>query len=219
MAEINKQGRLDCVPGTLLFHNSEEPHFNLKPKDHTRGFHLELSQDWLSNFDGAVRSGSYSVLDPHGKLTVFELLREFVNFEDDQPVAIESLVNSLMQSFSSIKRTRALGKPTWVNLTRELIHDLPAHRWSLAELSEKAGVHPNHLSRSFPNYFGCTIGQYLRTVRIERALTLMVSSSLNLTEISYACGFSDQSHFNRTFRSIVGRTPLRYRKSLTRAPR
>lgn len=219
MAEINRKGRLDCTPGTLLFHNAEEAHYNLKPKEYTRGFHLELGQDWITYFDGSIEPGSYPVLDPRRKLVMFELLREFLNFDGSQPAAAECLVNSLVQRSETTERQRVLVTPKWVALVRELLHDLPAHRWTLAELSKTADIHPNHLSRAFPNYFGCTLGQYIRTVRVERALTLMVSSTQSLSEISHRCGFSDQSHFNRTFRTVLRRTPLRYRKSLTWPPR
>ncbi len=214
MAEIDHRGRLDCTPGTLLFHDAEEAHYNLKPKEYTRGFHVELGQDWLTHFDGRAKSGSYPVLDPRKKLIAFELLREFLNFDDSQPAAIECLVNSLVQSTEWDTHGQGSVAPKWVMLIRELIHDLPGRRWTLTELSIAADIHPNHLSRAFPGYFGCTLGQYLRTVRVERALTLMVSSNLSLSEISHTAGFSDQSHFIRTFRSMFRRTPLRYRKSL-----
>ena len=219
MAEINKKGRLDCTPGTLLFHNAEEAHYNLKPKEYTRGFHLELSQDWITQFDGDIELGSYSVPDPRRKLIMFELLREFFNFDGCEPAAIECLINSLVQRSATTGHQRISVVPKWVELVRQLIHDLPAHRWTLAELSLAANIHPNHLSRAFPSYFGCTLGQYIRTVRVERALTLMVSSTLGLSEISHRCGFSDQSHFSRTFRTVLRRTPLRYRKTIAQSLR
>ena len=219
MAEISSKGRLDCTPGTLLFHNAEVAHYNLKPKEFTRGFHIELEQDWLAHADGGTEPGSYLVVDPHRKLVAFQLFWEFLNFDGSQPAAVECLVNSLVQRPKTTERQRVADVPKWVALVRDLLHDLPAHRWTLAELSKTADVHPNHLSRAFPSYFGCTFGQYIRRVRVERALTLMVGSTQSLCEISHRCGFSDQSHFNRTFRTVLQCTPLCYRKSLTLPPR
>ena len=219
MQEISGRGRQYCTPGTLLFHHSDEAHYNLKPRDLTRGFHIELRPDWLSRYPNRVGEGSYPVQDPHRKLIVFELFREFLNYEQGESVAIEFLVNSLLQDRPTPRPLLARRcPPAWVSTVRELIHDLPGTQWTLALLGESAGIHPNYLCRAFPTYFGCTLGRYLRAARVQHALSLMVSTDRHLSEIAYACGFADQSHFIRTFRTFYPDTPLTYRKVLGGAP-
>lgn len=213
MAEISHQGRQDCTPGSLLFHHSDAAHYNLKPRDHTRGFHVELRPEWFARNEIKTGNGSYAIHDPRQKMIVFELFREFLSGDLHQAVAIDSLVNSLMQPGVTARKTQRI-IPKWVTTVRELINDLPTHDWTLAELSKLADIHPNHLCRAFSTYFGCTLGRYLKAVRIQRAMTLMISSNLNLSEIAHACGFADQSHFIRTFRMFHKFTPLVYRKGL-----
>lgn len=214
MAEISHKNRQDCTPGSLLFHNSDEPHYNLKPRDHTRGFHIELRPEWFAQNDIQPGSGSYAIHDPRRKMMVFELFREFLSSGLNQKLTIESLINSLMQPVQSAKKIPRQNVPKWVTTVRDLINDLPTHDWTLTELSKLADIHPNHLCRAFSAHFGCTLGRYLKAVRIQRAMTLMISSDLNLSEIAHACGFADQSHFIRTFRTFHAFTPLVYRKQI-----
>ncbi|MEI9809919.1 MAG: hypothetical protein WDO16_19755 [Bacteroidota bacterium] len=51
MIEGNKKETYHCFPGSLLFHNSQEPHYNIKPGEFTRGFHIEIEKEWLDNLD------------------------------------------------------------------------------------------------------------------------------------------------------------------------
>jgi AraC family transcriptional regulator len=54
---------------------------------------------------------------------------------------------------------------------------------------------------------------YLTCRRIEMAQQLMLSSTHSLSEIALSCGMSDQAHFTRAFRRVVGETPNRWRQS------
>ena len=61
-------------------------------------------------------------------------------------------------------------------------------------------------------YSGCTMGEYVRHRRIERAMEQLRSSSAPLAEIAETNGFADQSHFSNLFRRRIGLTPSRYRR-------
>ncbi|NLY18186.1 MAG: helix-turn-helix domain-containing protein, partial [Clostridiaceae bacterium] len=49
---------------------------------------------------------------------------------------------------------------------------------------------------------------------IKQAKTLLRSSSLNISQISEACGFGTMTHFERIFKRITGYSPLKYRKTV-----
>ncbi len=46
--------------------------------------------------------------------------------------------------------------------------------------------------------------------RFRRAVRLLLGQQTPLTELAVRCGYYDQSHFNREFRSVTGTTPIRY---------
>jgi len=70
-----------------------------------------------------------------------------------------------------------------------------------------------HFARMFRESFGLPPHQYLLARRVNRAKELLRSSSLPLSEIALACGFSSASHFTNRFRQAMGATPGEYRKA------
>jgi AraC family transcriptional regulator len=73
-------------------------------------------------------------------------------------------------------------------------------------------VHPITLARGFRAVYGCSVGTYLRRLRVELAGRWLVETDLPLAEIALAAGFCDQSHFSNLFRRTVGVTPSHYRR-------
>ena len=103
-------------------------------------------------------------------------------------------------------------RPDWVIKVREFLHDNWDKPISLWELSLVAGVHPITISKHFPFYFSCTLGEYLRSLKIEKALGLIKSTRRSLLDIAMECGFADQSHFTRVFKLMTGFLPNDFRK-------
>lgn len=84
--------------------------------------------------------------------------------------------------------------------------------WNSADqVSEQLCYSPRHLSRKLYEITAMNLEQTLLFRRYVRALDLIHSSSLQLTEIAHACAFSDQSHFTKTFRSYAQMRPKEYR--------
>ena len=102
----------------------------------------------------------------------------------------------------------------WLGDARDRLHADVAARPSLAELAAGVGVHPVTLARAFRRTFGCTIGEYLRRLRIERAAEQLATGTQPLAEIALAAGFADQSHFSNVFRRRVGMSPSAYRREV-----
>lgn len=82
---------------------------------------------------------------------------------------------------------------------------------SLLRIAETVGVHPAHLARMFRQHFQCTVGEYLRRVRLNHAALDLAGSSKSVVQIASEAGFYDQSHFTHTFKVHMGMTPTEYR--------
>lgn len=105
--------------------------------------------------------------------------------------------------------------PVWVGELKEAIQDQIDTNLtlSLTELAESLDVNPAYVSRTFARYFDdLSFGDYIRKLRIEKALHLLDNTAYSLTEIAYLTGFSDQSHFTRIFKKQTGQNPSEYRK-------
>lgn len=110
--------------------------------------------------------------------------------------------------------------PAWAKELKEIIQDQIDTNLSLSlkEVSKGLSIHPSYLSREFSKYFDdLSFGEYIRKLRIEKAIQLLQSSQYSLSEIAYLTGFSDQSHFNRIFKKHSGKTPTAYKKDLLKS--
>lgn len=79
-------------------------------------------------------------------------------------------------------------------------------------MAEHVYLSVSQLQREFAKNFGITPVRYLREVRIGVARHLLESSDMGLIQIASQCGFYDQSHLTRHFKSSTGLTPMKYRQ-------
>lgn len=94
---------------------------------------------------------------------------------------------------------------------RRLIERDFASPVSLAGIAASVGVHPVHLARQFRASEGCTVGEYIRQVRVAFARQQLSASARPIAEIALAAGFSDQSQLTKSFKRVTGQTPAAYR--------
>jgi hypothetical protein len=107
--------------------------------------------------------------------------------------------------------------PAWAKELKNMIQDQMDTNMSLSlqQASDELEINPAYLSREFSKYFdNLSFGEYIRKLRIEKAISLMETTGYSLTEIAYLTGFSDQSHFNRIFKRQTGQNPSFYKKNV-----
>lgn len=90
---------------------------------------------------------------------------------------------------------------------------------SLDALAQSAMVSKYHFLRVFSRVTGVTPGRFLTAVRIQEAKRLLLSTSLNVADISVRVGYSSTGSFTRRFTELVGFPPTQYRKLPLRAAR
>ena len=147
------------------------------------------------------------------------MLREFMAQDDVAALAMEGvLLEMLAESARASEETSGSGAPVWLRRVRERLQDSYLDAPGLSALAGVAGVHPVHLSREFHRHYRMTIGEFVRTRRVEHASELLSKSNLSLAEIASACGFSDQSHFCALFKKHSGMTPAKFRKLSSDVP-
>ena len=83
---------------------------------------------------------------------------------------------------------------------------------STVELARQAGVGANTFARRFKQRHDATLGQYVLLRRIERAKSLLATTTLPVNEIGAAVGIMDPQYFNKQFRRIAGMSPSRHRE-------
>ncbi|MFG6653223.1 helix-turn-helix domain-containing protein [Scandinavium sp. M-37] len=84
---------------------------------------------------------------------------------------------------------------------------------TLADLAQEAALSEYHFARMFSLSMKMAPHQYVMQRRMTRAQDLVRNTSLPLTDIALACGFSSASHFSNRFKSVLGMTPSQLRAS------
>lgn len=214
--EGNKKEIYTCTPSSLLFHHWQEPHYNIKPEGYTRGFHIEIEKQWFEKYDLRDHhlEGSFNISSPEIKLLLYKIFGESKQLDVASILSIECLLLQGLSELNHQQKNITSKKPLWVEKLRAILQEESNRNLSLHSLVQTLDIHPVHLSRCFPKYFNCTLGEYIRKVRIEKAISLLPIKKYSLTEIAFECGFADQSHFTRNFKELVGFNPLAYRRIL-----
>lgn len=132
----------------------------------------------------------------------------------------ENLLHEVYNKFLREKANDKKKVPIWVKELKELFQDQidAQFTFDLKTISNNLELNPSYLSREFSKYFGdLNFGEYVRKIRIDKAIELIQNSACSLTEIAYLTGFSDQSHFTRIFKQYTGKNPSAYRKNLQKS--
>ena len=132
----------------------------------------------------------------------------------------ENLLHEVYNRFLTTDETDKKKIPAWVKELKAIIQDQIDSQFTfdLKKISHDLEMNPSYLSREFSKYFeDLNFGDYIRKIRIDKAITLIQHSNYSLTEIAYLTGFSDQSHFTRIFKQHTGKNPSTYRKQLQKS--
>lgn len=158
--------------------------------------------------------GSSKILNPDIKLLMYKIFRASKIDEINSDFSTQTILLEILSKLQHDAQTVLHKKPKWVTMVDEILHEQFADNLTLEYLSQLLDIHPVHLSRDFAKYFNCSLSEYVRKLKVEKALSLIALQKQSFTEIAYQCGFSDQSHFNRCFKEVNNMNPSYHKKLL-----
>jgi AraC family transcriptional regulator len=209
---VDNRARL-CRPATVLFHPAGRPHSNVLLNSVVRDLTIEIRQEWFRHFDleasGLADPGEMPA--PFGVETANRILRELARPDEVSGLALEALMLELFVKTS--RRRSALDRlPCWLKQAKDLLTQAFGSSVTIRHIAERVGVHPVHLAAEFKRHYGCTVGAFVRHLRVMSACYQLTRSPKPLKEIAVTAGFFDQSHFTRTFKAMMGVTPAQFRR-------
>jgi YesN/AraC family two-component response regulator len=124
----------------------------------------------------------------------------------------------LQRTVRTFARPRASEPPCVVHRgVRRALDFVSAHfteAITLSQVAREASLTKFHFCRLFHRETGRSFTEYLQVLRVRRATALLADAGLTVTEVAYAVGFNDLSHFDKVFRKIAGVPPREYRKAI-----
>jgi AraC-like DNA-binding protein len=136
-----------------------------------------------------------------------------------EPLYAEGLISAFLARLGSLtqshkQKLRLSGlTPKQLRSVKEFIADNVSEKISLTDLAELVGLSRSQFGRAFKTSTGMSPHRYHLEQRLKLAKRLLTTSRQSLVEIALETGFSEQSHFNRVFRSLTGATPAVWRRS------
>jgi AraC family transcriptional regulator len=210
----------ECKSSSLLYHPPEELHAEHFHDAGGRSFIIEMAPCWLTQVRQHLIVADNSADFQGG---VFELLarklyKEFDQLDDAAPLIIEGLMMEMLGETTRPSATKVHhNSPRWLQQAKDLLHARFAENLTLADIARNVDIHPVHLAQTFHKTYHCTVGDYVRNLRIEYARHELATSARPIVDIALAAGFCDQSHFTRTFKRAIGTAPSQYRECLRKA--
>jgi AraC family transcriptional regulator len=214
-AYAERYGRRERLaePSILVIHPPDEDHSVTFKSAGAHVFSIHLKPLWLER----VRDYSEILDSPadfcggYPASLALRLYREFCQMDAVAPLMIESLALEIIAAATRRARPASEQTPRWLEQARELLHATFTGPVTLAAVGAAVGVHPVYLAAQFRQHYHCTVGEYVRRLRIEAACREVSASDAPLSEIASANGFYDQSHFTNVFKRHTGMTPAQYR--------
>jgi AraC-like DNA-binding protein len=210
------RGTVEAARGNMISCNPGEVHDGVPIGDTREWKMLYLAPPLVGAIVADIREGAtgdFEFADPvirkHAQVRAFEAAYDALTARyTDAGRAHERLILLLAGLLHTRPPSSALVSPELAR-TKARIDDDPAATITLAELAREAGVSRFQLVRGFAKFTGLTPHAYIVQRRLDAARA-MIAAGATLANTAAACGFADQSHFNRTFIGRYGVTPGTY---------
>lgn len=198
-----------CRTSTLSFHPPGEPHDERIHQRGARLFSIQFGDAWQDRLETAsvALSTTLNIRETRLSSLVRRLYRESARPDELTPLMVEGLTLEIATEAVRWTRRETKGTPKWLIEARDLLHEHFREHLTLDELARRVEVHPVHLARAFRQRFGCTVGDYVRRLRIEYCRDRLESSEQPIADVALEAGFASQSHLCTTFRRVLGMTP------------
>lgn len=158
---------------------------------------LKSPEKFLQMFDNVLRVWLYRSFGYKlkAKMLLYDILRNML---------MERMIQSnMLHAYNTIQTAvRFIDR----NYDKEYIN--------VEELAKMCGITSTHFTRVFKGIYMTTPIKYINKLRVDRAVELLEHTNLTVNEIAEQTGFSDPSYLSKTFKKLLGKSPLHYRQEM-----
>jgi AraC family transcriptional regulator len=214
--EISGGVSIACRPATFKVTPAGERHCDRFDQGDVRGLMIEVDPARVESVRPYSRLLEERVAFQGGLLAAIagRIHQEFRRMDQAAPLAIEGLLLELLAAGARSSSQVSGTQPAWLGDVIEMLRSHSGSHWTLSQLAAAVQVHPVTLARAFRRAHACSVGEYVRRLRLERAAQELGETTRPIAEIAMTAGFADQSHFSNVFRRQTGMSPSAFRRSL-----
>lgn len=116
----------------------------------------------------------------------------------------------LLSVITEVFRQLCVMKYMHMNKVLQYIENNINNEISLPELAEQAGISSGYLSRIFKKYYHISVVDYIHLRKLTSAKFYMISSEMNISDISFLLGYSEAGYFCKIFKKYEKMTPTAF---------
>lgn len=206
------RARHDCTPGALVIEPPGARHADIFGQGGARCLLVEILPwrfDRIRACSPMLQSPSLS-RDSTITLAAQRLRHELWQTDLASSLALEGLLLELTAA-TSRALVREVVPPRWMERVTNRLREDFRSPFAVSDLAAEAGVHPSYLASAFRACQGCSIGDFVRRLRVSWAAEQLAMTEKPIAAVADEAGFCDQSHFTRVFRRHIGMSPAIYR--------
>jgi AraC family transcriptional regulator len=207
--------RIDAAAGELLFHPARFVHASQALDPGTELILVQIDREMTQAFCPLYGNVARDVRLPFEVLRgAPERIREELRRGDEAAgIILESLA---MQMMALGSRTAGAGSrlpPPWLADAINQVRERAGRPLTVRSIAAAVGVSPSRLAHVFQTAMGRSVTEYIRECRVRAAAAALRETTEPIGEVALACGFYDQAHLTRAFKTLRGMTPLQYRRT------
>jgi AraC-like DNA-binding protein/quercetin dioxygenase-like cupin family protein len=180
----------------------------------------EEKQELFSPFSEEFKLIKLTKKEENDILSLFsEMKKEYEGGDRSSAVCLRALLARLLVFLTRSKSRLTHSENVEMKASHKIISDACAYinknfssELTLDSVSDFFHVSPSHFSRTFKKVTGHLFTDYLNSVRIKEAKRLLKKTDKSIIEIGQDVGYKSNTHFGRVFKSLLGVSPLSYRK-------
>ncbi len=207
-------------PGDGFFINCMDYHlYQVKDKYWDTGV-LHINGNLMPDFYKLYHEHNGPVFheEPNGKLhhDLYKLLKTYQDPQYYRDWQASACIDRLLNHLLTLSQQNIVLNDTPDNI-RYLVKYIESNfsqPLTLDYLAEFANTSKFYLSREFKKYTGFSPNEYIISLRVEKAKSLLENSELPIYVIAHETGIHDINNFTNLFKKRVGMTPTQYRKNL-----
>jgi AraC family transcriptional regulator len=202
--------------GHLMFCPDNEPHEQTFAQSGALKIHLAPGPQLLDFLSRRVAIDTAPFTCAEALVGIARrMAAELLDPDGCSPIVVEGLALQAVDLFGRAETADA--HAAWLRAARDYVESRALETFSLVDVALAVDRHPIHVAREFKRAYQCTVGDYVRQVRLRTATALLRCGHKSLAEIASLSGFYDQAHLSRAFRAAHGMPPGRYRRNASAA--
>ncbi len=218
--EIVNSQKYVCDHSTLLFKPGGSEHSNIYGPNGSTSIIISFKNTADLLPDGIpLPTKSLSLKSIGVRNMTQTLVHELEKMDSAAVLNVHAIILQSLAELIRSQQQTGKGKnspPDWLLTAVDFLSEKYREKITLKQVADHCGVHPMHLASEMKRFFGVSVGNFIRQQRLQKSRELLAESQEQITTIALSVGFSDSSHFCRTFKSYFGLTPSEFRQQRRR---